>query len=146
MFSSFDTSASGLTAQRLRMDVISDNIANVNTTRTEEGEPYRRKLPVFQQKKGSDFSRVFRGELNRNKRDVGQGVKVSGIVEDESPLERAYRPEHPDADEEGYVSLPNVDVATEMVDMIEASRAYEANITALDTTKNMALQAIQIGG
>lgn len=146
MFSSFDTSASGLTAQRLRMDVISDNIANVNTTRTEEGEPYRRKMPVFEQKTDSEFSTIFQNKLDRKPDDTGQGVQVRGIVEDDSPLEEVYRPEHPDADEEGYVSLPNVDIATEMVDMIEASRAYEANITALDTTKNMALQAIQIGG
>lgn len=147
MFSAFDTSASGLTAQRLRMDTISDNIANVNTTRTSDGEPYRRKVPVFEEKSGGRFSRLMNEELrSKGDNDQGRGVVVRGIVEDDSPLERAYRPEHPDADEDGYVSLPNIDVTSEMANMIEASRAYEANITALDTHKNMAQRAIQIGG
>ncbi|MFW6309130.1 MAG: flagellar basal body rod protein FlgC [bacterium] len=147
MFSAFDTSASGLTAQRLRMDTISDNIANVNTTRTSDGEPYRRKVPVFEEKFGGRFSRLMNEELrSKGDNDQGRGVVVRGIVEDDSPLERAYRPKHPDADEDGYVSLPNIDVTSEMANMIEASRAYEANITALDTHKNMAQRAIQIGG
>ncbi len=143
MFSSFDISASGLTAQRLRMDLIAGNIANVNTTRTPEGGPYRRKLPVFNQKQDSSFSKIFKDSLAGEK--IGQGVEISAIIEDDSPFRMVYRPEHPDADENGYLAKPNIDITTEMVDMIEASRAYEANITALDTTKNMAVQAIQIG-
>lgn len=145
MFSNFDISGSGLTAQRLRMDVISSNIANVNTTRTEEGGPYRRKMPVFKAKNDSSFADIMKNRLGSADGGSGNGVEVEAIVEDETPLRRVYRPEHPDADEDGYLSLPNVDVVTEMVDMIEASRAYEANISALDTTKNMAMQAIQMG-
>ena len=146
MFSQFDVSASGLTAQRLRMDVISGNIANINTTRTEEGEPYRRKLPVFKEK-SSSFVDDFRKEIGRNNSSPGKikGVEVDAIREDQSPFREVYRPEHPDADEDGYVSFPNIEITTEMVDMIEASRAYEANVTALNTSKDMALNALEIG-
>ncbi len=143
MFSTFDISASGLTAQRLRTDIISGNIANVNTTRTEEGGPYRRKLPVFEEKQSGSFSRILNSKVKQQ--SSSRGVQLRGIVEDQSPLRIVYRPEHPDANDDGYLSLPNVEVTSEMVDMIEASRAYEANITALNTTKNMAMQAIRIG-
>ncbi len=141
MFSGLDTSASGLTAQRLRMDVISDNIANVNTTRTEEGDPYRRKIPVFRERKSS-FSNLLRERMDRNRE--GQGVEVARIDEDTSPFKMEHDPDHPDADEEGYVAKPNVNITSEMVDMIGASRAYEANVTALNTSKEMARQALQI--
>jgi len=127
MFSSFDISASGMTAQRLRMDIIADNIANVNTGRTEKGGPYRRKMPLF------------------HERERSQGVDVVSIQEDKSPFKMLYNPAHPDADQEGYVKMPNVDIVIEMVDLIDASRAYEANITALNNTKNMALKALEIG-
>ena len=143
MFSTFDISASGLTAQRLRIDIISGNIANINTTRTEEGGPYRRKLPVFEEKQEGSFYSILNSKVKQS--SSSRGVQLRGIVEDQSPLKLVYRPEHPDANEDGYLSLPNVEVTTEMVDMIEASRAYEANITALNTTKNMAMQAIRIG-
>lgn len=143
MFSSFDVSASGMTAQRLRMDIIADNIANVETTRTAEGTPYRRKLAVFQEKQVTSFREL----LKKNKGDATarDGVQVAGIVEDPTPFKMIYNPGHPDADAEGYVAMPNVDIVSEMVDMISASRAYEANITVLNTSKNMAMRALEIG-
>ncbi|MFW6238039.1 MAG: flagellar basal body rod protein FlgC [Bacillota bacterium] len=145
MFSNFDISASGLTAQRTRMDVISDNLANVNTTRTPDGGPYRRKVPVFRSRtqKGS-FSRVLQQKMNDDGDNSGRGVEIAGIREDDSSLKQVYRPEHPDADENGYVEMPNVDITSEMVDMINASRSYEANITALNTNKDMAMKALNI--
>ena len=143
MLDNFNISASALTAQRLRMDVISENIANVNTTRTEDGEPYRRKMPVFQEKAAS-FNDILVTKMKNNNSSLN-GVEVSEIAEDDSPFKMKYEPEHPDANEEGYVAMPNVNVTTEMVDMISASRAYEANVTALNTAKDMAQQALQIG-
>ena len=145
MFSNFNISASGLTAQRLRMDIISGNIANVNTTRTEDGDPYRRKMPVFQEKNES-FQGIFQNKIaGESKAQNLQGVEVDEIAEDQSPFKRVYRPDHPDADENGYVEMPNINITTEMVDMIEASRAYEANVTALNTSKKMAMKALEIG-
>lgn len=143
MFSSFNVSASGMTAQRLRMDIIADNIANVETTRTAEGTPYRRKLAVFQEKQVTSFREL----LKKNKGDATarDEVQVAGIVEDPTPFKMIYNPGHPDADAEGYVAMPNVDIVSEMVDMISASRAYEANITVLNTAKNMAMRALEIG-
>ena len=143
MFDNFNISASGLTAQRLRMDVISDNIANVNTTRTDTGEPYRRKMPVFKEKKES-FNKILSSKIESNNEEMS-GVEVEQIAEDDSPFKMKYNPEHPDANEEGYVAMPNVNVTSEMVDMISASRAYEANVTALNTAKDMAQKALQIG-
>lgn len=144
MFSSFDVNASGMTAQRLRMDIISDNIANVNTTRTEDGEPYRRKLPVFQEKDSNNFKKLLQGKFALNSSST-EGVKVVSISEDLSPFKMIHNPGHPDANEDGYVAMPNVDITSEMVDMISASRAYEANITALNTSKDMSLKALEIG-
>lgn len=143
-FGALDIGASALTAQRLRMDTISQNIANANTTRTENGTPYRRRLVVFEEKsQGMPFSEY----LTASSRDrfVGKGVKVSKIVEDSSPLKRIYDPGNPDADAEGYVEMPNVDIITEMVNMISATRAYEANVTSINMTKSMALKALEIG-
>lgn len=132
-----------MTAQRLRMDIIADNIANVETTRTAEGTPYRRKLAVFQEKQVTSFREL----LKKNKGDATarDEVQVAGIVEDPTPFKMIYNPGHPDADAEGYVAMPNVDIVSEMVDMISASRAYEANITVLNTSKNMAMRALEIG-
>lgn len=142
-FSSLDVSASALTAQRLRMDTISQNIANVNTTRTEDGTPYRRKVVVFEEKSPE---KNFSEYLNESsKKLVGGGVRVSRIIEDRSPFKMVYEPGHPDANEEGYVEMPNVDVLTEMVNMISATRSYEANVTAINTTKSMAMKALEIG-
>lgn len=142
-FNSINASASGLTAERLRMDVISRNIANVNTTRTANGTPYRRQVAVFQNAESNvPFSQYL---SDASKGMIGTGVKVTGIVEDKSPFKQVYDPGHADADENGYVSMPNVDVMTEMVNMISASRAYEANVTVINSTKSMALKALEIG-
>jgi flagellar basal-body rod protein FlgC len=140
---SINISASGLTAEKLRMDVISKNIANANTTRTADGTPYRRQVVVFE---GASNNIPFSQYLNdASKNMIGGGVKVKGIVEDKTPFKLVYEPGHPDADEEGYVKMPNVDVMTEMVNMITASRAYEANVTAMNTTKSIAMKALEIG-
>lgn len=142
MFSSFNISASGMTAQRKRMDIISNNIANVDTTRTEEGGPYRRKMPVFKSREAKPFSTMLKDEIDFRQ---GSGVEISAVVEDTKPFQLIHNPSHPDANQDGYVEMPNVDITTEMVDMIDASRAYEANVTALNTFKNMAMKALEIG-
>jgi flagellar basal-body rod protein FlgC len=140
---SINISASGLTAEKLRMDVISRNIANVNTTRTANGTPYRRQVVVFQaMDKQMPFSEYL---SDASKTLIGSGVKVTGIIEDKTPFKSVYDPGHPDADEKGYIKMPNVDVMTEMVNMISASRAYEANVTAINSAKSMALKALEIG-
>lgn len=140
---SINVSASGLTAEKLRMDVISRNIANVNTTRTADGTPYRRQVVVFQE---AEKNMTFSDYLNdASKSMIGAGVKVVGISEDKTPFKSVYDPGHPDADEQGYVKMPNVEVMTEMVNMISASRAYEANITAINSAKNIAMKALEIG-
>ncbi len=141
MFNAFNVSASGLTAQRLRMDVISNNLANVETTRTAEGGPYRRQMPVFAESKPRFVLPTDSGAQGQ----VGQGVKVVGIIKDTAPPKLVYNPEHPDANEDGYVAMPNINLVSEMVDMIDASRAYEANVTALNTAKSMAMKALEIG-
>lgn len=140
LFQGLDISASGLTANRFRMDVISANIANANTTRARrvDGEwmPYQRQMVVMQPAQSS-----FRDVLNRKL----EGVKVTRVVKDETPFKLLYQPEHPDADENGYVRLPNVDLLKEMVDMVTATRSYEANVTAFNASKQMALKALEIG-
>lgn len=140
MFKGIDISASGLTAQRLRMDTISSNIANAETTRDENGNTYRRKMPVFRQKLENKMASAAG---NGNSLNSG-GVEVDQIAEDQSPFRLEYRPNHPDANEEGYVELPNVSVMTEMVNMIDASRAYEANTQAISNYKSMANSALNI--
>ena len=141
IFNTLKISALGLSAERLRMDLIADNIANAETTRTEKGEPYRRKMAIFTPRKS--FEHILQRELE------AEGVKVQGIIEDKSPFRLVYNPSHPDAKTEGpqkgYVEMPNIDVVTEMVDMISATRAYEANVTALNAAKSMALKALEIG-
>jgi len=143
-FSALDISSSGLTAQRLRMDTISQNIANANTTRTENGTPYRRKVVVFEERaQGRPFS-DYLSESSRGK-IAGNGVRVVNITEDQSEFKKVYEPGHPDADKDGYVQMPNVDTITEMINMISATRSYEANVTAINATKSMALKALEIG-
>jgi len=124
------------------MDVISNNIANVNTTRTAEGGPYRRQLVTFQPRtvEQGAFSHIFSQQL-----EAGNGVRVVGIIKDEAPLRKVYDPSHPDADIQGYVEFPNINIVSEMVDMITATRAYEANVTAVNAAKSMALKALEIG-
>ncbi len=146
MFSAFNINASGMTAQRYRMDVISENVANANTTRTADGTPYRRKVVYFEEKGGQTvFSRVL-GEASYNHGYSGQGVKVRGVLHDYvTEMNMVYDPSHPDADENGYVTYPNVNIITEMTNMIDASRAYEANATAFNASKSIALQGLQLG-
>lgn len=146
MFNSLNISATGMTAQRLRMDILSENIANVKTTRTQDGTPYVRKNVVFREKDSTSFQAALTTQLKLNHTYIGSGVKVTSIIEDtETPMTVVYEPSHPDADENGYVSYPNVNPITEMTDLIDASRAYEANITAFNATKAMALKALEIG-
>lgn len=142
-FGALDTSATALTAQRLRMDVISQNMANVDTTRTEDGSPYKRKTVLFEEiSERSAFANYLDKAMNSQ---AGYGVRVSKIVEDDTPGSREYDPSHPDADEEGYVTKPNVNVVEEMVNMISASRTYDANITAISATKAMITKTLEIG-
>ncbi len=143
VFSSFRISASGLSAQRLRMDVIAGNIANANTTRTEDGGPYRRREVVFQAVSGDAGHGAFAG--SRGTSSPGRGVAVAAISEDPSPPRLVYDPGHPDADSRGYVAMPNVDMVREMVDMIAATRVYEACAAAFDAAKTMAMRALDIG-
>lgn len=150
IFHSMNTTASALTAQRLRMDVISSNIANVDTTRGRlvngEWEPYRRKSVTLQPLGGqfSSFLNVAIG--NSNKNQVGNGVKVSSINEDrETPFKLVFDPTHPDSDENGYVNMPNVDPLREMVDLISTTRSYEANVTVFNANKAMLSKALEIG-
>ncbi len=165
MFSAFNINASGMTAERYRMDVISENVANASTTRTADGTPYRRKLVTFAEKSGStSFEHVFGETLHRshvrtrvNHNHVvsqavhgygqpGAGVKVSGLHEDyATEMNMVYDPSHPDADENGYVTYPNVNIITEMTNMIDASRAYEANSTAFNASKAIALKGLELG-
>ena len=142
-FNSLDVSASGMSAQRMRMDLISQNIANANTTRTQDGTPYRRQVLVLGTNESVGFSKYLASSAGKT---LGDGkVKIQGVREDMSDLKRIYEPDNPEADEEGYVTMPNVDIVTEMVDMISASRSYEANVTASTASKNMAMQALNIG-
>lgn len=144
VFAPFAISASALTAERLRMDVISNNIANANTTRTVEGGPYVRQRVTFAPR--FDAAPVFSSFLPTMTPDgLSAGVRVTSIQKDPTSPKMVYDPGHPDANSEGYVAYPNVNVVNEMVDLISASRAYEANITAFNATKSMALQALSIG-
>ncbi|WP_214740093.1 MULTISPECIES: flagellar basal body rod protein FlgC [unclassified Exiguobacterium] len=138
MFDSFHISASALTSQRLRMDTVSANIANAQTTRGKlvdgEWQPYTRKMTVLQEA-------PFRKQMNA----INGGVQVSQIIEDDAPYKLAYNPSHPDADERGYVQMPNVDLLKEMVDLMGATRSYEANIAAMNASKAMLVKAMEIG-
>ena len=143
LFQSFDIAASGMTAQRFRMDTIAENIANINTTRTEDGTPYRRKIVSFEEK---NTSPTFSDALKRATEFRGDGVKVVRVTEDTTTdFIMEYDPSHPDADENGYVLYPNVNTVTEMTNLIDSSRAYEANVTAFDAVKAMASAGLRIG-
>ena len=144
IFSSFNINSSGLTAQRYRMDIISQNLANANTTRA-DGSPYRRKVVVFEEKNSqTPFSRVLNKATDRYS---GTGVKVSSVQEDNwTDMIEVYDPSHPDADENGYVTYPNVNGVTEMTNLIDANRAYEANATAFNASKSMAMKGLEMGG
>jgi len=133
LFNAIDAAASGLTAERLRMDVTAENLANAQSTRGANGGPYRRKVVVLQEAGQSGFGAALAGAMGSGR--AASGVQVAGIQEDPAPNRRVYDPGHPDADRQGYVSMPNVNPVTEMVDLISASRAYEANVTAMQTAK-----------
>jgi flagellar basal-body rod protein FlgC len=142
LFDALTTSASGLSAQRLRMNLISANLANINTTRTAEGGPYQRKEPVFAaQTERQSFRHVLESEISAGL----SSVKVVDIIPDNRPPIIKYDPDHPDADEAGYVAMPNIHVVEEMVNMMSASRSYEANVSAIKTIKNMVMKAMEIG-
>lgn len=150
LMTSLNISASGMSAQRTRMDIIAQNVANVNTTRDEDGNPYRRQTVVFEER--SVNNRNFESYLNAQRTglsynpQIGSGVKISSIAEDHvTSMKKVYEPGNPDADEDGYVTYPNVNTVTEMTNLIDASRSYEANVTAFNATKNMALKALEIG-
>lgn len=145
IFKSFGVNASGMTAERYRMDIISQNVANANTTRTENGTPYRRKVVTFTEKtqNPTEFGTIFAKSRGQ---DVGDGVKVSGVYEDNTEeMKKVYDPSHPDADQDGYVWYPNVNIVTEMTNMIDSSRAYEANATAFTASKSIAMKGLEIG-
>ena len=140
---SLNISASGLTAQRMRMDVISENIANIDTTRTDNGEPYRRKYVVLNAMQNDAPFSSYLDASNENSH--ASGVYVSQIGQDQSDFNYEYDPTHVDANADGYVAKPNVDLSQEMVDMISAYRSYEANVTAFNASKDMAVKALEIG-
>lgn len=143
--SSFDISASGLTAERQRLDIAAENLSNTNTTRTESGGPYRRKMVVLQEVPSTTFRTKFNSLLNKSASAAKGGVKVTEIIEDQRDLNPVYDPDHPDADENGYVMMPNVDPVKETIDGMSATRSYEANITAFNAIKLMAQKALEIG-
>lgn len=141
IFNAMDVAASGMTAQRTRLDIISQNIANVNTTRDEHGRVYRRQTVVFRENSNSSFDHILSNKLETYD---AKGVKIAAIVEDTREGAMVYDPMHPDADENGYVMLPNVNTVTEMTNMIDASRSYEANATAFNAAKAMAAKGLEL--
>jgi len=135
---SLETSASGLYAQRKRMDIIASNLANIETTRTEKGGPYRRKMVVMRTKEiDQDFDSMLDSSV--------KGVQIEDIVEDQTPFKTVYNPSHPDADSDGYLYKPNVDLIVETTNMLMSRRAFEANIAAIKATRQMAIKALEIG-
>lgn len=136
--SSLEISASGLYAQRKRMDIIANNLSNIETTRTKEGGPYRRKMVVMRIKEPEEsFGDTFNAQV--------QGVQIEDVVEDETPFKRVYNPGHPDADDDGYVFKPNVELIVETTNMLMAKRAFEANLAVIKATRQMAIKALEIG-
>ena len=160
LFSAIDISATGLTSQRTKMNTTASNIANAETTRTEEGGPYRRQQVIMKSGTKAEFISLLSEEIMRIKRtkeghfdneqtverkeNMFQGVEIDQIFKDSSPPRLVYEPSHPDADENGFVAYPNINIVTEMVNMISATRAYEANVTAMNASKNMMMTALEI--
>lgn len=133
---SLKISAMGLKTQRRRMDIIASNLAHIETTRTEAGGPYRRKIVVIGTKPIESFDRVLGAQV--------QGPQIEAVVEDQSPFRKTYNPSHPDANKDGYLLKPNIDLIVEMTNMMMARRTYEANISAMKTTRQMILKALEI--
>jgi flagellar basal-body rod protein FlgC len=145
LFDAIEIAGSGLTAERLRMDVTAENLANAQTTRGADGGPYRRREVVLQDAGAGSFDQILVGEIGGVRgTERPAGVHVAGIVEDQQPPRQVYDPGHPDADAQGYVALPNVNPVTEMVNLISASRAYEANVTALQSAKLMFTRTLEL--
>ncbi len=145
LFDAIDIAGSGLAAERLRMDVTAGNLANAQTTRGADGQPYRRREVVLQEAGSSSFGSVLDGAMAGTASTQGvHGVQVSAIVDDPDPLRRVYDPGHPDADAQGYVSMPNVNPVTEMVDLISSSRSYEANVTAMQSAKTLFTKTLEL--
>lgn len=148
--SSMNIVGSGLTAQQLRLDIVAENVTNSNTTRTENGGAYRRKMVVFESETNKDsfraaMARAANGLAPNAGFEKAGGVRVTEIVEDQSPLKLVYDPTHPDANEEGYVELPNVDMVKEMTDAMAATQAFSANVTALNALKAVVAKGLEIG-
>jgi flagellar basal-body rod protein FlgC len=153
MFDAMEISASGLTAERMRMDVVAQNLANAQTTRGVDGQPYRRKEVVLAERGGEGtFGAALAGAMSSGTKTTSSsgtsgalgGVEVAAIAEDQTPLKQVYDPGHPDADANGYVQMPNVDSVAEMVDLISAQRAYEANVTAMQAAKQMFAKTLEL--
>ena len=142
IFTALNISASGLTAQRFRMDIISENIANKDITRTADGGAYRRKYVTFQEREPESFRDVFSSQMENF--SVGRGVRATSVGIDQSPMKMMFDPGHPDANADGYVELPNVDIEREMIDMMSASQSYNANVTAINIAKQVAMKALEI--
>lgn len=148
--SSMNIVGSGLTAQQLRLDVIAENVTNANTTRTEAGGPYRRKMVVFQAEAGRDtfrdaMARASAGLVPNTGYDTAGGVRVTQIIEDGAPMKQVFDPTHPDADANGYVTMPNVEMVKEMTDAMAATQAYSANVTAFNALKMVVAKGLEIG-
>jgi flagellar basal-body rod protein FlgC len=144
LFDALDISGSGLSAERLRMDVVAENLANAQTTKDANGNPYKRKEVVLQEVGGGGFGAALAGAIGANQASAGHGVQVAGIVQDTTPGKQVYDPGHPDANAQGYVTMPNVEPVTEMVDLIGASRSYEADVTAMQTSKQMFTKTLDL--
>ncbi len=140
LFTAMDISASAMTAQSLRMNAVSSNLANANTTKTESGQPYYRKSVVFEPKTS------FAGELDSQMQEGVAGVEVSAIRSDRNAVKDVYDPGHPDANADGYVTMPDINTLEEMTDLMAATRAYEANVTSIKASQRMAIKALEIGG
>jgi flagellar basal-body rod protein FlgC len=145
MFEILKTSGSALTAQRLRMDVIASNLANAEATSTPDGGPYKRERVVFEPILRDTFEKTSDANGTSTPGPTSQGVEVRGVIQDDEEPRMVYDPTHPDANDDGFVAYPNVDLVTEMTDMLSASRSYEANITVLNVAKNMAQRALDLG-
>lgn len=145
LFDALNVSATGLSAERTRMDVIANNLANAQTTRGPDGQPFRRQEVVLQSE-SSTFASVLSSEVGAKARTNGppKGVRVVEVAEDPTPNRRVYDPGHPDADDDSYISLPNVNPVTEMVDLIASSRSYEANVNAMQTAKQMFSKTVDL--
>ena len=141
VFSAMNVAGTAMTAQQLRMDIIAENIANANTTRTDKGEAERRKTVVFEEVGTTSFDNILNGYMNHYQPN---GVKVTQIVEDQSDFRLVYEPDNPDANEDGYVEYPNVDTVTEMTNLIDSSRAYEASVTSFNAAKSMAMKGLEM--